>query len=137
MRNVVELSDHSVQQLWSSKSILSLELRTKVTENDNGWHIRPDQDRSHQQLKVGQPFGIAINQSITSAHISLQLLRWATTYFGSELSNSKMTKSVLSGKWCPEQYAKYAESVFLVAPFVSSEAGCGKTLFHHSKNLEG
>lgn len=44
-------------------------------------------------------------------------------HFGSAASNSRITRSVLSGKWCSEQKAKYDESIFLVAPLVSSEAG--------------
>jgi hypothetical protein len=35
------------------------------------------------------------------------------------------------------QYPKYAEFVLLIAPFVSSVAGCGNTEFHQLKKREG
>lgn len=60
-----------------------------------------------------------------------------STDFGSSTSNSRMTRSVMSGKWCELQKEKYAESVRRMAPFVSSEAGWGKTVFHHWKKRAG
>lgn len=48
-----------------------------------------------------------------------------------------MTRSVTSGTWWALQNEKYAELVRRMAPFVSSDAGWGNTLFHQLKNLEG
>lgn len=46
MGNIVELSNNGVQQLGTGETVLSLQLRTKVTENDDGWHFRSNKDRS-------------------------------------------------------------------------------------------
>lgn len=52
MRYIVELGHNRVQQFRSSETVLSLQLRTEVTENDHGRHLWPNENRSDEQLKV-------------------------------------------------------------------------------------
>jgi hypothetical protein len=58
--DIIELSSDIVQQLWPSKSMSSLDLRTKVSENDDCWHFRSDENGSDEKFEMLQPFRIAI-----------------------------------------------------------------------------
>lgn len=59
VRNIVELGDDVVEELGSDESVLSLELRSKVTERDNGGLIRSDEDGSDEELVMSHPLGLA------------------------------------------------------------------------------
>lgn len=48
-----------------------------------------------------------------------------------------ITRSVISGMWWALQKEKYDELVRRMAPFVSSDAGWGNTLFHQLKKRAG
>ena len=92
MWDVVELGNNSMKQFWAGESILSLNLRREVPKDDNSRLIRSDQDRSNQELEVVQPRRVAVDQ-LSSTRLVLR-----GTYLGSEASNSKITRSVSSGR---------------------------------------
>jgi len=46
MGNIIKLSSDIMQQLRSSKPMGSLDLRTEMTKDDDGWHFRSDKDGS-------------------------------------------------------------------------------------------
>lgn len=56
--NIVELRNHIMKQFWSRKTVVCLDLGTKVSEDHDSWHFRSDQDGPHQQLEMGQPFRV-------------------------------------------------------------------------------
>jgi hypothetical protein len=93
VRYIVELSNDSVQKLGSGETVLSLDLRTEMSEDDDGGHVGSYENRSNQKLEVGKPFRVAvkwlIDQNLVSHQVCLD-----PTHLGSLLSNSKMTKSV-------------------------------------------
>lgn len=140
MRDIVELCDDVVKKLGSDVSVLRLDLRREVTEGDDGGLIRSDEDGSDEEFVMSHPFGVAEKrkgkpkESVKRSKIvkKCQLSKEGEeeeeeeeglAHLGSAASNSRITRSVLSGRWCSEQKAKYDESIFLVAPLVSSEAG--------------
>jgi len=92
MWDVVELGNNSMKQFWAGESILSLNLRREMPKDDNGRLIRSDQDGSDQQLEVIQPRRVAVDQ-LTSTRLQLR-----SAYLGSEASNSRITRSVSSGR---------------------------------------
>lgn len=47
MGNIIELSSDIMQQLGSSKSMSSLDLRTEVSKDNNSRHFRSDQNGSN------------------------------------------------------------------------------------------
>lgn len=59
VRYIVELGDNGVEEFWSSESALRLNLRTEMSQDDDGRHVRSYQDRSYQELEVRKPLGIA------------------------------------------------------------------------------
>jgi hypothetical protein len=67
MWDVIELGNNSMQQFWTSESILSLNLRREVPKNDDSGLIRSDEDRSNKQLKVVQPSRVAKDQLFPAA----------------------------------------------------------------------
>jgi hypothetical protein len=60
--NIVELRSDIMQQLWPSESMSSLDLGTKVSENDDRWHLWPDENGSDEEFEMLQPFRIAVCQ---------------------------------------------------------------------------
>jgi hypothetical protein len=46
MRNIIKLSSNIMQQLRSSKSMSSLDLRTEMSEDNDSWHLRSNKDGS-------------------------------------------------------------------------------------------
>ena len=101
MRDVIKLSNDRVQELWPRESVLSLDLRREVTEDDDGRLIRSDQEGSDEQFKVREPLRVATCRLATGLRKG-----GGRAHFGSLASNSTMMRSVLSGRWCIEQYAK-------------------------------
>lgn len=65
MRNIVELRNDSMQQLRSSETVLSLDLRSKVTQDDHSWLIRSDQDGSDEEFEVIEPLRIAAGLALS------------------------------------------------------------------------
>lgn len=95
---VVELRNHIVQQFWSGESVLRLDLWTEVSQNDDSWHLWPQQYGPHKKFEMSEPLRIA-------AHVSAHWVDRKKAYLGSAASNSRMIRSALSGRWCLLQYA--------------------------------
>lgn len=113
VRHVVVLGHDRVQELGADVAVLGLDLGGKVSEHDYGWLVRADEDRSDEQLKVRHPLGLAGSrgnrQEFSFEVLSVEDAQEAEkgqTHLGSAASNSRMTRSVLSGRWCSEQKAK-------------------------------
>jgi hypothetical protein len=93
VRYIVELSNDSVQKLGSGETVLSLDLRTEMSEDDDGGHIGSYENRSNQKLEMSEPFRVAVKRLIDQNPVSHETCL-NRTHLGSLLSNSKMTKSV-------------------------------------------
>ena len=64
MGNIVELSNNGVQQLGAGETVLGLQLRAEVTENDDSWHFRSNKNRSDQKLEVRQPIRVTESRHV-------------------------------------------------------------------------
>ena len=93
MRNVVELCHYRVEEFGTGESVLGLDLRGKVTEDDQGGLVFSDEDRADQKLVVGQPLRVTILSARRPIPYGLH-----GAHLGSAASNSRITKSVSSGR---------------------------------------
>lgn len=65
MGHIIELGNHRMQQLGSGETALSLDLRAEMSENNDGGHVGPNENRSNQQFKVVEPFRVAVKENQT------------------------------------------------------------------------
>ena len=105
VRDVVELRDDIVQQLGTGKAVLRLYLGRNVPEDNDGGHLGPDENGAHEQLKVSEPFVVTVTSVLRLVFPIVFHAEGVKTHFGSAASNSRMTKSALSGRWWLLQYA--------------------------------
>ena len=62
MGYIVKLGDDAVPVVGSSKPVLLVHLGREVTEDDDGRRVLPQEDGSHEQLKVFERLTVTKNR---------------------------------------------------------------------------
>jgi hypothetical protein len=102
VRNIVELSNDGVPDFGTVVSVCFLDLGTEVTQDDDGWLVWTDKNRSDEKLKVFCPFFVPI----ALLSVRLRSSSGNKTHGWSSASKSSITRSVESGRWCALQNEK-------------------------------